>query len=367
MTASINLLPGPVHIHPLVQRAFCRPPVSHRAEVFLEDVTLTRRLLCNLVGAEEAVLVLGSGTLANDAVALQLAQHGKHGIVMSNGEFGERLIDHARRHQLRHTVLAAPWGKRLDYVHLARHLERDRAIEWIWAAHCETSTGILNDLPLLTRLCTEHGVKLCVDAISSVGTVPVDLSHAFLATAVSGKGLASYPGIGIVFFQRGKLATGQKLPRYLDLSAYAAKQSVPFTTSSNLLGALLVALELLDPPKRFARIYRASMALRAALAARGLRIMAPENDASPAVITIMLPDRCCSLRIGDRLAELGYLLSYRSEYLVRRNLIQVCIMGNMVDTDLAPVAEHLAGAIAACATAGESSAAGKVGQTEKKL
>ena len=78
MTASINLLPGPVHIHPLVQRAFCRPPVSHRAEVFLEDVTLTRRLLCNLVGAEEAVLVLGSGTLANDAVALQLAQHGKH-------------------------------------------------------------------------------------------------------------------------------------------------------------------------------------------------------------------------------------------------------------------------------------------------
>lgn len=365
MITSVNLLPGPVHIHPLVQQAFSRAPISHRAEVFLEDVTEVRRLLCGLVGAEDVVLVLGSGTLANDAVALQLAQSNKRGIVMSNGEFGERLIDHARRHRLCHAVLATPWGKRLDYDHLARRLEREGEIDWVWAAHCETSTGILNDLPLLTRLCTECGVKLCVDAISSVGTVPVDLSHAFLATAVSGKGLASYPGIGIVFFQRGILAPGQALPRYLDLSIYAAKQSVPFTTSSNLLGALLAALQQLEPAKRFSQIHRASNVLRNALEARGLRMMAPESDASPAVMTIMLPDHCCSLHIGDRLADLGYLLSYRSEYLVQRNLIQICLMGDITDRDLAPVAESLADVIAAHVTAGDSCTAGKEARSEK--
>jgi GNAT superfamily N-acetyltransferase len=64
-----NFLPGPVQIHPEVQRAFAEPPVSHRGAEFLTEFQETRRLLRKMAGARNVALLLGSGTLANDAVA----------------------------------------------------------------------------------------------------------------------------------------------------------------------------------------------------------------------------------------------------------------------------------------------------------
>src|SRR5207249_570193 len=98
----------------------------------------------------------------------------------------------------------------------------------------ETSTGMLNDLPALSTLCTKHGVSLCVDAISSLGTVEVDFSNVAFATGVSGKGLGAYPGLAFVF-HACRLAQSGSIQRYLDLRTYESNASVPFTQSSNLV------------------------------------------------------------------------------------------------------------------------------------
>ncbi|PAE13934.1 hypothetical protein CHH91_20075, partial [Virgibacillus sp. 7505] len=54
-------------------------------------------------------------------------------------------------------------------------------------------------LDRLKEICSKHGVRLCLDACSSIGSVPVDLSGVWLASSVSGKGLAAYPGLALVF------------------------------------------------------------------------------------------------------------------------------------------------------------------------
>jgi len=89
--------------------------------------------------------------------------------------------------------------------------------------HCETSTGVLNNLATLKSICSEKKIKLCLDCISSIGTVPVDLSGVYLASCVSGKALASFPGLSMVFYNHDLGSAPKKLPRYLALGYYAAQ------------------------------------------------------------------------------------------------------------------------------------------------
>src|ERR1051325_209460 len=256
-SSAINFLPGPVTIRREVRRAFEQAPESHRADAFVKDFQSTKQILCDLTGANKVELLLGSGTLANDIVAGQLSLEKTRGVVLSNGEFGDRLLDQARRFGLDFQPVQFPWGSQFDLGQVKASLAEARG-GWLWSAHCETSTGVLNDLNRLKELCTEFEVKLCVDCISSVGTLPVDLRGTHFATCASGKGLRAYPGISMVFYNHDLKSNGDKLPRYLDLSYYASQQGIPFTFSSNLLHALHAALKRVPWDKRFAELVERS-------------------------------------------------------------------------------------------------------------
>ncbi len=119
----------------------------------------------------------------------------------------------------------------------------------------------------------------------------------------------------------------RRLPRYLDLAYYAAQQGMPFTFSSNLLHALQAALKRVAWEKRFAELRELSGWLRSELSHLGFKLVGPAVHASPAVVTIELPETMASVKLGKLIEESGYLLSYNSEYLRRRNWIQICLMG----------------------------------------
>lgn len=338
---AVNLLPGPVSVHPDVQRAFSMAPVSHRSDQFAKDVQNIKRMLCGIVDARNVELLLGTGTLANDVIAAQLTSLNAPGLILISGEFGERLLDHATRFGLQVHPLRFEWGAPFDYDRIERCLDDQPAIRWLWFVHCETSTGILNDLPRLSALCGKRPVRLCADCISSVGTVLVGLQDVYLASCVSGKGLAGFPGLGMVFYNHEVKPSPNAIPRYLDLGYYAEKNGTPFTSSSNLLYALQAALKRFRVPDRFDVVRRVSGWLRPELRRRGFRILAPDEHASPAVITLVLPPEINSNDLGHCLDERGYLLSYKSEYLLRRNWIQICLMGENPRESIAPLLDIL--------------------------
>jgi len=264
---------------------------------------------------------------ANDVIAGQISLLKQHGVVLSNGEFGERLVDHARRFGLDFEVIGLEWGAVFDPREIRRRIASAEQPGWIWAVHCETSTGVLNDLVALKQICSDFHWKLCLDCISSIGTVPVDLSAIHLASCVSGKGLGAFPGLSMVFYNHDLVPGPDELPRYLDLGLYAAQEGIPFTHSSNLLFALQAALKRLKIEERFPNIIELSVQLRERLARLGYNMVASHEHASPAVLTLALPPELSSRTIGWQLQKAGYLLSYRSEYLLKRNWIQICLMG----------------------------------------
>lgn len=323
----VSFLPGPVSVRHEVRAAFDKLPVSHRSEKFKEDFALVKRLLCQLVRAQKVEILLGSGTLANDVIAAQLSLAPERGIILSNGEFGERLINQARRAGLMFDTLELDWGGVFDREQVRQMLDRHRGAKWLWTTACETSTGTLNDVDTLKELCAARGVRLCLDSISAIGTVPVDLEGVYFASCVSGKGLGAFPGLSMVFYHHEVSAEPTSLPRYLDLGYCAAQGGIPFTHSSNLLSALQTALKRYDSQQPFAEIVELSNWLRPKLRELGFRILAPDPHAAPAVVTLDLPGPTDSQQIGDQLQTAGLLVSYQSEYLRQRNWIQICMMG----------------------------------------
>jgi len=327
---SVSFLPGPVDISPEVRRALASSAISHRADSFLADFQQTRAALGRLVNAKHVQVMTGSGTLANDVIAAQLSLLPGRGLILSNGEFGERLLDHAKRMGLNHAALRRAYGSPHDPVLIEEALNADPSITWVWAVHCETSTGVLNDLELLKSIAARRDLKLALDCISSIGTTPVDLAGVHLASGISGKGLRGFPGLAIVFHNHDVPTAPDRLSRYLDLGNYAKNDGVPFTVCSNLLYALKTAVAQLTAhaAERFEAIAGHAKYIRARLTEMGLVALASPEHAAPAVITLPLPREINAIKVGDRLADAGFLLSYKSDYLLQRNWVQICLMGS---------------------------------------
>jgi aspartate aminotransferase-like enzyme len=327
----LNFLPGPVNIADDVLQIMSRPMISHRAPEFVADVARLQAQLCAQVQARFVEFLFGSGTLGNEAINAHLTQVGGRGLVLVNGEFGGRLVNEVRRWRLAFEVIDAPWGVPFDLDELAARLAAMEDVRWLWLTHSETSTGVMNDLAGIGALCRRFGVKLCVDCISSLGVVALDLREVYMASATSGKALGAVTGLAMVFYNAPLTPMPEALPGYLDLGSYRAAQGVPFTLNPNLVYALARALALRDAPDAThgpAVTADVARGLRADLRRLGFQILAPEDVASPAVTTIVLPPKVSSVAVGDALARQGFQLSYQSRYLVARNWIQICLMGD---------------------------------------
>lgn len=336
----VSFLPGPVCMNEEVKKVFSEEPVSHRAGRFVDDFQQVKRQLCQLTNAKHAEIFLGTGTLGNDVVAGQLSLIEGPGLIVTNGEFGERLLDHASRFHLSFHKLQYEWGETFDYDEIRETLKCYPEIKWLWTVHCETSTGLLNDMEQLKQMCREDDVLLCLDCCSSVGVVPVDLEDVYLASSGSGKGLSSYAGLSLVFYNH-EVKRNPDLPRYLDLGLYAEKQGIPFTHSSNLVYALDTAMKRFEDEDIFKKQAELAAWLRNELHSRGFEIFGEDTDISPGIVTISLPDTLDSEKVGAALDRAGYLLSYRSEYLLARNWIQISLMGEHSKEQLRPLLKQL--------------------------
>ena len=325
----LNFLPGPVAIKPKVKLAFVAPPISHRSECFKNRVRKIKKRLHALTGAKHSEILLGSGTLANDAIAWQLKQLDKKGLVLTGGEFGGRLIDHAQRADLDIEIVKMESEDFNQEAFFKNLLVQHPEARWLWTVHCETSTGAMVDLPVLKSICKNACIKLCVDAISTFGIMPVDLRGIYFASAVSGKAVGSYPGLAMVFYSHPIRAARHGIPRYLDLYAYAENDGIPYTHSSNLMEALEEALTNYPTRIDFNHLKSRATWLRNELSEMGCEIVSPTESTSPAVVTIALPTGINSEKFGDELADDGCLLSYQSGYLLAQNRVQICLMSSI--------------------------------------
>ncbi len=84
-----------------------------------------------LTKANHSTIIMGSGTIANEAIAAHLSQlKNENGLILSNGEFGERLIDQTMRFGIKVKMIKKQWGQAFNYQELEKSLIKNK-IDWI--------------------------------------------------------------------------------------------------------------------------------------------------------------------------------------------------------------------------------------------
>ncbi len=302
--------------------------LSHRSQGFQSLFERMTNKLLRLSGAKHVATFVGTGTLANEVMLGQLkAQQLGRGLILTNGEFGERLRRQAERWALDFDVIEQDWGKSFDRNILDSYLQK-RSYQWLLAVHGETSTGTCNDLREISRLTKRYDIKLCVDCISSFGAMPFSLKDCYLATAVSGKAIGAISGLAFVFSQN-IVKSSTVLPAYLDLANYQ-QGAIPFTLPAVLVANVEAALQAY--PERYEQLQQRFTTL--------LQLPFMQYQVStrqyPMLITLQLPKALGNLQRDLKLN--GFYVHADSQYLRQRNFIQFSTI--QPDFELAVVLLH---------------------------
>jgi aspartate aminotransferase-like enzyme/GNAT superfamily N-acetyltransferase len=311
--------PGPNELTPELKKAFQRSPISHRSYEFTERFKRVQIQLIKMTGVSHVHLLAGSGTLANEAMIAQISRLQSKGLVLINGAFGERLKRQAAKYGLEFETIEVEWGKSFEISDIQQLLQSG-LFGWVLMVHGETSTGMLNALDEMLTFCKEHKIHVCMDCVSSFGSLPIDLKDIYLASGVSGKAIGTMTGLSMVFSNH-VIDESSSIPTYLDLGGYSNGR-IPYTYSSQLLESLEIALKAYDNNERYSLLRERYQRL----------LIAEENDelefltkqSYPMIVTVMMQQINKHLADDARLS--GFDLHYQSSYLKERQWVQISLI-----------------------------------------
>jgi serine---pyruvate transaminase len=292
--------PGPTPVPPEVLAALAEPVVHHRGPdyrtLFGECLDRLRAVYRT---AGDVLLFTSSGTGAMESAVANLCSPGDRVVVVSAGAFGERWRNLAIAYRVDVQAVEYEWGETPRPEDLRAKLDEVGGAKAVFLTHSETSTGVVADVQALAAAAKPSGALVVVDAVSSLGAVPLETDAWGLDVVASGsqKALMTPPGIGLVSVSEAALAARGSSPRfYFDWERTRtgqAKLDSAFTPAVSLVRGLDVALGLLldeGLEAAFDRHIRLGRACREGAKAMGLELFSPDEDRSAVVTALLTPE-----------------------------------------------------------------------------
>ncbi len=289
--------PGPTPVPPEVLAAGTEPIVHHRGADFrvIYERTLGRLRDVHRT-TSDVLLFAASGTGAMESAVANLCGPGDRVAVVSHGSFGERWISICEHHGLDVQAIRYQWGETPDPAEVGAAV-RESGAELVFCQQSDTSTGVVSDVRAMKEEIGEP--LLIVDAISSLGAVPLETDAWGIDVVVSGsqKALMSPPGLATVSVPEHVLARATSSRSfYFDWRANKRAQDAldaAFTPAVSLIRSLDVALGLLlhdGLENAYERHIRLGRAARAGVKAMGLELFSPDDDSSAVVTAVRCPE-----------------------------------------------------------------------------
>ncbi len=250
------LTPGPLTTAPETKQAMLHDWGSRDAGFIETNAGVRSRILAIANAATDHVCVplQGSGTFAVEATLGTLAPRDKKTLILINGAYGQRMakiLDYLARP---YETLETPEDTPPDPEDVGRILKGDTDISHVVMVHCETTSGILNPVEEIAKICAAHGRALIIDAMSAFGALELDAEKIRFdaVMASSNKCLEGVPGMGFSIIRRSSLENCKGNCHSLSLDLYDQWQAMEannqwrFTPPTHVIAAFSKALDLYD-------------------------------------------------------------------------------------------------------------------------
>lgn len=318
--------PGPLTTSLSVKQAMLHDAGSWHFEFNALVATVRDRLL-KLAGVSreagwETVLLQGSGTFGVEAVFQTCVPPDGKVAVLTNGAYGDRIIQMLKHAKIAHAVLRTAEDQPSDPAALDALLASDRAVTHVAVVHCETTTGILNPIEALGRVCRKHRKLNIVDAMSSFGAIPIDLEACgvdFLISSAN-KCVEGVPGFSFVICRRSTLLACEGYARSLSLDllgqlkGFEKNGQFRYTPPTHSILAFDQALRELDaeggPPARGARYRHNHEILVRGMKDLGFRVYLDPSVQSYIITSLYFPDdpKFTFEQFYRRLSDKGFIV-----------------------------------------------------------
>ncbi|MCL4787121.1 MAG: 2-aminoethylphosphonate--pyruvate transaminase [Verrucomicrobia bacterium] len=318
--------PGPLTTSLSVKQAMLHDAGSWHFE-FNALVASVRDRLLKLAGVSresgwETVLLQGSGTFGVEAVFQTCVPPDGKVAVLTNGAYGDRIIQMLKHAKIEHAVLRTAEDQPADPAALKALLSTDKAVTHVAVVHCETTTGILNPIATLGEVCRKHGKVNIVDAMSSFGAIPIDLEACGIDFLISSanKCVEGVPGFSFVLCRRAVLLACDGYARSLSLDllgqlkGFEKNGQFRYTPPTHSMLAFDQALRELDAEggieARGARYRRNHEALVEGMKQLGFRVYLDPSVQSCIITSFYFPDdpKFTFEQFYRRLSDKGFIV-----------------------------------------------------------
>ncbi len=294
------LTPGPTPLLPRALHAMMASDIHHRTQDFIKLYPQVLADLKEVYGTTGDVLIMvSSGTGGLEASISNFFSEGDTIIIASAGKFGERWVELAKAYRLNAVVLTAEYGDVVSPERVAQALRENPAAKGVAFQASETSTGAAHNVQAIGEIVKKTDALCIVDAITGLGTMPLDIDNWGLDLVVGGSQKAFMIPPGLAFISVSEKAWAHNatatLPRlYFDLKKekkMADKGESAWTPNVSLILALAESLKYiksLGMDKLIDNAQLLAKATRSAATALGLDLFAP-NSPSSSVTAIRAP------------------------------------------------------------------------------
>ena len=286
------LTPGPTPLYPPALHAMMASDIHHRTEDFRKVYRACLADLKELMGtANDVLMFAASGTGAMDATVSNLFSRGDKVVVCVAGKFGERWADIAKAYGLDANVLTVPYGQVVTPEMVQAALAAEPAAKGVFVQASETSTGAAHNVEAMGKAVSKTGAIMVVDAITGLGTMPLDIDGWGLDVVIGGSQKAFMVPPGLAFLsispKAWKAGESSNLPHYYfnlkkeKKSGDAGESS--WTPATSLILALGVALKYVKELGMANLVANAQMlahATRTAAQRLGLELFSPGSPGS---------------------------------------------------------------------------------------
>ena len=309
--------PGPTRVRENVRLEIAKETTNPDIDVeFCEFYKNTCKKMSSILNTENDVYILsGEGILGLEAACASLTEPGDKVLVIDNGIFGRGFDDFVKMYGGEVVYFSGDYTKEIDIEELEKFLQKENDFKYATVVHCDTPTGVLNDLSKICPLLKRYNILTVVDSVAAmVGEeIRVDDWQIDIALGGSQKAISAPTGLTIVSISEDAKNSmkNRKTPIvgfYLNLTIwenYYENKWFPYTMPINEIIGLDRAIDNILEEKLenvLARHEKIASATRKAFTEYGLKLYL-ESGYSNTVTAVEIPENIGALNLTKHMLE----------------------------------------------------------------